>query len=55
MVLKFERESGVELSRDLNVLIKVKAVLSPIWFSVNIEDNRFKLYLGDIAGVINKF
>ena len=29
MVLKFERESGVELSRDLNVLIKVKAVFSP--------------------------
>ncbi|MFP6821484.1 exodeoxyribonuclease VII large subunit, partial [Acinetobacter sp.] len=38
MVLKFERESGVELSRDLNVLIKVKAVFSPQYgFSVNIE------------------
>ena len=29
MVIKFERESGIELSRDLNVLIKVKAKFYP--------------------------
>ncbi|WP_455802846.1 exodeoxyribonuclease VII large subunit [Acinetobacter guillouiae] len=50
MVLKFERESGVELSRDLNVLIKVKAVFSPQYgFSVNIEAIDSSYTLGDIA------
>lgn len=49
-VLKFERESGVELSRDLNVLIKVKAVFSPQYgFSVNIEAIDSSYTLGDIA------
>ena len=50
MVLKFERESGVELSRDLNVLIKVKAVFSPQYgFSVNIEAIDPSYTLGDLA------
>lgn len=50
MVLKFERESGVELSRDLNVLIKVKAVFSPQYgFSINIEAIDSSYTLGDIA------
>jgi len=50
MVLKFERESGVELSRDLNVLIKVKAVFSPQYgFSVNIEAIDSSYTLGDLA------
>jgi len=50
MVLKFERESGIELSRDLNVLIKVKASFSPQYgFSVNIEAIDSSYTLGDIA------
>ena len=50
MVLKFERESGIELSRDLNVLIKVKAVFNPQYgFSVNIEAIDSSYTLGDIA------
>ncbi|MCF0265427.1 exodeoxyribonuclease VII large subunit [Acinetobacter guillouiae] len=49
-VLKFERESGVELSRDLNVLIKVKAVFNPQYgFSVNIEAIDSSYTLGDLA------
>ncbi|OTG62824.1 exodeoxyribonuclease VII large subunit [Acinetobacter sp. ANC 3903] len=50
MVLKFERESGIELSRDLNVLIKIKATFSPQFgFSVNVEDIDSSYTLGDIA------
>jgi exodeoxyribonuclease VII large subunit len=50
MVLKFERESGIELSRDLNVLIKVKASFSPQYgFSVNIDAIDSSYTLGDIA------
>ena len=50
MVLKFERESGIELSRDLNVLIKVKARFDPQYgFSVNVEDIDSSYTLGDIA------
>lgn len=50
MVLKFERESGIELSRDLNVLIKVKAKFDPQYgFSVNVEDIDSSYTLGDIA------
>ena len=50
MVLKFERESGIELSWDLNVLIKVKASFSPQYgFSVNIEAIDSSYTLGDIA------
>ena len=50
MVLKFERESGIELSRDLNILIKVRATFSPQYgFSVNVEDIDSSYTLGDIA------
>ena len=50
IVLKFERESGIELSRDLNVLIKVKARFDPQYgFSVNVEDIDSSYTLGDIA------
>lgn len=50
MVLKFERESGIELSRDLNVLIKVKAKFDPQYgFSVNVEDIDSSFTLGDLA------
>ena len=50
IILKFERESGIELSKDLNVLIKVKARFDPQYgFSVNIEDIVSSFTLGDIA------
>lgn len=50
IVVKFERESGIELSKDLNVLIKVKAKFDPQYgFSVNIEDIDSSFTLGDIA------
>lgn len=50
MVLKFERESGVKLSKDLYVLIKVKARFDPQYgFSVNVEDIDSSYTLGDIA------
>lgn len=50
MVLKFERESGIDLSKDLNVLIKIKAKFDPQYgFSVNIEDIDSSYTLGDIA------
>lgn len=50
IVSKFERESGIDLSKDLNVLIKVKARFDPQYgFSVNIEDIDSSFTLGDIA------
>ena len=50
IVLRFERESGIELSKDLNVLMKVKARFDPQYgFSVNIEDIDSSFTLGDIA------
>ena len=50
IVLKFERESGIELSRDLNVLIKVKARFDPQYgFSINIEEIDSSFTLGDLA------
>lgn len=50
MILKFERESGIEFSKDLNVLIKVKARFDPQYgFSVNVEDIDSSYTLGDIA------
>lgn len=50
MVLKFERESGIELSKDLNVLIKIKAKFDPQYgFSVNVEDIDSSYTLGNIA------
>ncbi|WP_288414219.1 exodeoxyribonuclease VII large subunit [uncultured Acinetobacter sp.] len=50
VVLKFERESGIELSKDLNVLIRIKARFDPQYgFSVNVEDIDSSYTLGDIA------
>lgn len=46
IVLKFERESGIELARDLNVLIKIRAKFDPQYgFSVNVEDIDSAFYL----------
>lgn len=50
IVLKFERESGIELARDLNVLIKIRAKFDPQYgFSVNVEEIDSAFTLGDIA------
>ena len=50
MVSQFERESGIELSRDLKVLIKVKANFDPQYgFSLNIVEIDSSYTLGDIA------
>lgn len=50
IVGKFERESGIEFGRDLNVLIKIKARFDPQYgFSVNIEEIDSSYTLGDIA------
>ncbi|RLL39590.1 exodeoxyribonuclease VII large subunit [Acinetobacter cumulans] len=46
----FEKESGIELSRDLNVLIKVRARFDPQYgFSVNVEEIDSSFTLGDLA------
>ena len=48
-MLKFERESGIELSKDLNVLIKVKASFHPQYgFSVDIEEIDSSFIVSDI-------
>lgn len=50
IISKFERESGIELSKDLNVLIKIKARFDPQYgFSVTIEAIDSSYTLGDIA------
>lgn len=50
IVLRFQRESDIELSRDFNVLIKVKPRFDPQYgFSLNIEDIDSGFALGDIA------
>lgn len=50
IILKFERESGIEFSKDLNVLIKVRAKFDPQYgFSLNVEDIDSSYTLGDIA------
>ncbi|WP_312209046.1 exodeoxyribonuclease VII large subunit [Acinetobacter variabilis] len=50
IVTQFERESGIELSRDLKVLIKVKASFDPQYgFSLNIVEIDSGYTLGDIA------
>ncbi|RKG33996.1 exodeoxyribonuclease VII large subunit [Acinetobacter tianfuensis] len=46
----FEKESGIVLSRDLNVLIKIRARFDPQYgFSVNIEEIDSSFTLGDLA------
>src|SRR5690606_36703110 len=50
IVTQFERESGIELSRDLKVLIKVKANFDPQYgFSLNIVEIDSGYTFGDIA------
>src|SRR5690606_22287451 len=50
IVTQFERESGIELSRDLKALIKVKAnCYSQFGFSLNIVEMDSGYTLGDIA------
>ncbi len=50
IVLKFERETGIEISSDLNVLIKNRARFDPQYgFSVNIEEIDSSFTLGEIA------
>lgn len=50
IVTQFERESGIELSRDLKVLIKVQANFDPQYgFSLNIVEIDSGYTLGDIA------
>lgn len=50
VVGKFQRESGIELDRDLNVLVKVRARFDPQYgFSVNIEEIDSSFTLGDLA------
>lgn len=50
IVGKFERETKIELSKDLNVLVKVRARFDPQYgFSVNIEDIDSNYTLGDLA------
>lgn len=50
IVSQFELQSGIELSADLKVLIKIRARFDPQYgFSVNIEDIDPSYTLGDIA------
>lgn len=50
IVLKFERETGIEISSDLNVLIKIRARFDAQYgFSVNIEEIDSSFTLGEIA------
>lgn len=50
IVHKFERETGIELASDLNVLIKIRARFDPQYgFSVNIEEIDSSFTLGEIA------
>lgn len=50
VVTKFERETGIELNRDLNILVKVRARFDAQYgFSVNIEDIDSNYTLGDLA------
>lgn len=50
IVLKFERETGIEISSNLNVLIKIRARFDPQYgFSVNIEEIDSSFTLGEIA------
>ncbi|MFV5376434.1 exodeoxyribonuclease VII large subunit [Acinetobacter calcoaceticus] len=50
IVLRFERETGIEISSDLNVLIKIRARFDPQYgFSVNIEEIDSSFTLGEIA------
>ena len=50
IINQFKAESGIELSKDLKVLVKVKATFSPQYgFSLNIEGIDSSFTLGDLA------
>ncbi|XID76036.1 exodeoxyribonuclease VII large subunit [Alkanindiges sp. WGS2144] len=50
LISQFRAESGIDLSRDLSVLVKVKASFHPQYgFSLNIEDIDSSYTLGDLA------
>ena len=50
VISKFEFETGIKFSKDLNVLVKLKASFSPEYgFSLNIEDIDSNFTVGDIA------
>ena len=50
VITKFELETGIKFSKDLNVLVKLKASFSPEYgFSLNIEDIDSNFTVGDIA------
>lgn len=50
VIQQFKAESGIELARDLSVLVKVKASFSPQYgFSLSIEDIDSSYTLGDLA------
>lgn len=50
LIYKFKNESGIELSKDLSVLIKVRARFDPLYgFSINIEDIDSSFTLGDLV------
>jgi len=50
VISKFELETGIKFSKDLNVLVKLKASFSPEYgFSLNIEDIDSNFTVGDIA------
>ncbi len=50
IITQFKAESGIELSKDLKVLVKVKATFSPQYsFSLNIESIDSSFTSGDLA------
>ena len=50
VINQFKAESGIDLSKDLSVLVKVKATFSPQYgFSLNIEGIDSSFTLGDLA------
>lgn len=50
VIQQFKAESGIDLARDLNVLVKVKASFNPQYgFSLSIEDLDSSYTLGDLA------
>jgi exodeoxyribonuclease VII large subunit len=50
IITRFERETGIDFGKDLNVLVQLKATFSPEYgFSLNIEDIDSSYTVGDIA------
>jgi exodeoxyribonuclease VII large subunit len=50
IISRFERETGIDFGKDLNVLVKLKATFSPEYgFSLNIDDIDSSYTVGDIA------